>query len=194
MSAIAVLRLKHKLSDINSIYEHFTKTESSSAEFYKVWSQQRGILQRLKRETRNFTKVEARNAEFYKGWGEKRGILQRLKRETWILQRLKRETRNFTKIETRNAEFYIDWSEKRGILQRLKQETLNFTTVEARNAAKEFTEYVMLQMIKNEIVINKKSPNGCDSFYSKLSTDNENINPSQQPATNTSSRLTNTRS
>ena len=51
----------------------------------------------------------------------------------------------------------------------------------------------MLQMIKNEIIINKKSPNGCDSFYSKLSTDNENINPSEQPsATNTPSRLTNT--
>ena len=143
------------------------------------------ILQRLKAAARNFTKVEARNAEFYKGWSEKRGILQRLKRET----------RNFTKIEARNAELYKGWSEKRGILQRLKRETRNFTNIEARNAAKEFTEYVILKMIKNEIIINKKSPNGCDSFYSKLSTDNENINPSQQPsATNTPSRLTNTRS
>ena len=112
-----------------------------------------------------------------------------------ILQRLKPVARNFTKIEASSAEFYKDWSQQRGILQRLKRETRNFTKIEARNADKEFTESVMLQMIKNEIIINKKSPNGCDSFYSKLSTDNENINPSQQPsATNTPSRLTNTRS
>ena len=41
-------------------------------------------------------------------------------------------------------------------------------------------------MIKNGIIINQKSPNGCDSFYKKLSTDNDNINPTQQrSATNT---------
>ena len=81
------------------------------------------------------------------------------------------------------------------ILQRLKRETRNFTKIEASSAAKEFTESIMVQMIKNEIKINTKSPIGYDSFYSKLSTNNENINPSQQPsAANTSSRLTNNRS
>ena len=45
-------------------------------------------------------------------------------------------------------------------------------------------------MIKDGIIINKKSSNGYDSFYRKLSTDNDNINPSQQPfAANTPSRF-----
>ena len=45
-------------------------------------------------------------------------------------------------------------------------------------------------MIKDGIIINKKSPNGDDSFYRKLNTDNDNINPSQLPsATNTPSRF-----
>ena len=35
LSAIAAFRLKHNLSDINSIYEHFTKIEARNAEFYK---------------------------------------------------------------------------------------------------------------------------------------------------------------
>ena len=48
----------------------------------------------------------------------------------------------------------------------------------------------MHQMIKDEIIINKKSPNGYHLFYRKLSTDNNNINPSQQPsARNTPSRF-----
>ena len=47
-------------------------------------------------------------------------------------------------------------------------------------------------MIKDGIIINKKSSNGYDSFYRKLSTDNDNINPSQQPsAANTPSRFLN---
>ena len=42
------------------------------------------------------------------------------------------------------------------------------------------------------IIINKKSPNGYDSFYGKLSPDNDNINPNQQPSTtNTPSRFLN---
>ena len=53
--------------------------------------------------------------------------------------------------------------------------------IEASNTAKEFTEGIILQM---------KSANGYDSFYRKLITDNDNINPSQQPsATNTPSRF-----
>ena len=45
-------------------------------------------------------------------------------------------------------------------------------------------------MIKDGIIISKKSTNRYDSFYRKLSTDNDNINPSQQPsATNTPSRF-----
>ena len=59
---------------------------------------------------------------------------------------------------------------------------------EASIADKEFTEGVTLQVIKDGIIIKKKSPNRCDSFYGKLSTDNDNINPSQQPSvTNTPS-------
>ena len=50
-------------------------------------------------------------------------------------------------------------------------------------------------MIKDGIIINKNSPNECDSFYKKLSSDNDNINPRQQyprqqhSATYTSSRF-----
>ena len=45
-------------------------------------------------------------------------------------------------------------------------------------------------MIKNGTIKNRKSSNGYDSFYRKLSTDNDNINPSQQPsATNTPFRF-----
>ena len=45
-------------------------------------------------------------------------------------------------------------------------------------------------MIKDGIIINKKSPNGYDSFYRKVNTNNDNINPGQQPsATNTQSRF-----
>ena len=63
-----------------------------------------------------------------------------------------------------------------------------FTKIEDSNADKEFIESVIIQMIKDGIIINKKSPNRYDSFYRKLSTDNDNINPSQQPsATNTPS-------
>ena len=56
----------------------------------------------------------------------------------------------------------------------------NFTMIQASNADKEFIEGVILQMIKDGIIINKKSPNVYDSFYRKPSTDNDNINPSQQ--------------
>ena len=64
--------------------------------------------------------------------------------------------------------------------------------IEASNADKEFIEGVILQMVKDGIIRrrNKKSRNGYDSFYRKLSTDNDNINPSQQPsATNSPPRL-----
>ena len=62
--------------------------------------------------------------------------------------------------------------------------------IKVSNTNKEFIEEVILQMIKDGIIINKKSPNGYDAFYRKLSTDNHNINPSQQPsATNTPSRF-----
>ena len=47
-------------------------------------------------------------------------------------------------------------------------------------------------MVKDGIILNKKSPNGYDSFYRKLSTDNDNINPRQQPSvTNTPFRFLN---
>ena len=45
-------------------------------------------------------------------------------------------------------------------------------------------------MIKDGIIINQKSPNGYDLFYKKLSTDNDNINPTQKrSATNTPPRF-----
>ena len=50
-------------------------------------------------------------------------------------------------------------------------------------------------MIKDGIIINKNSPNEYDSFYKKLSSNNDNINPRQQyprqqpSATYTSSRF-----
>ena len=66
----------------------------------------------------------------------------------------------------------------------------HFAVIEASNADKEFIEGVILQMIKDGITLNKKSPNRYDSFYMKLSTDNDNINPRQQPsATNTPFRF-----
>ena len=47
-------------------------------------------------------------------------------------------------------------------------------------------------MVKDGIILNKKSPNGYDSFYRKLSTDNDNINRRQQPSvTNTPFRFLN---
>ena len=58
----------------------------------------------------------------------------------------------------------------------------HFTMIEASNVDKEFIKGVILQMIKDGIISNKKSPNEYDSFYRKLSTDNDNINPSQQPS------------
>ena len=55
---------------------------------------------------------------------------------------------------------------------------------------KKFIEDVILQVVKDGIILNKKSPNGYDSFYRKLSTDNDNINPRQQPSvTNTPFRF-----
>ena len=42
---------------------------------------------------------------------------------------------------------------------------------EVSNTDKTFIEGVILQMIKDGIIINKKSPNGYDAFYRKLSTD-----------------------
>ena len=65
---------------------------------------------------------------------------------------------------------------------RLKHKREHFTMIEGSNADKEFIEGVILQMIKDGIIINKKSLNEYDSFYRKLSTDNDNINPSQQPS------------
>ena len=54
---------------------------------------------------------------------------------------------------------------------------------EASNAGKEFIEGEILQMIKD---------GRYDSFYRKLSSDNDNINPSQRPsATNTPFRFLN---
>ena len=63
--------------------------------------------------------------------------------------------------------------------------------IEASNADKEFIEDVILQPVKDGIIIiNKKSPNEYDSSCRKLSTDKNNINPSQQPsATNTPFRF-----
>ena len=58
--------------------------------------------------------------------------------------------------------------------------------IEASNADKKFIEDVILQTVKDGIIINTKSPNKYDSSCRKLSTDKNNINPSQQPsATNT---------
>ena len=66
----------------------------------------------------------------------------------------------------------------------------HFTMIEASNADKVFIEGVIIQMIKDGIIINKKSPSGYNSFYRKLSTDNDNINPSLQPsATNSPSHF-----
>ena len=67
----------------------------------------------------------------------------------------------------------------------------HFPKIEACNADKEFIEGVILQIIKDGIIINKKSTNWYDSFYRKLSNYNDNINPSQQPATNTQSHFLN---
>ena len=55
----------------------------------------------------------------------------------------------------------------------------HFTIIEASNVDKEFIEDVILQMIKDRIIINKKSPNGYESFYRKLSIVIDNISPSQ---------------
>ena len=55
----------------------------------------------------------------------------------------------------------------------------HFTVTEASNADKEFIEVAILQMIKDRIIINKKSPNGYESFYRKLSIVIDNISPSQ---------------
>ena len=68
----------------------------------------------------------------------------------------------------------------------------HFTKIETSNAEKEFIEGEILQMIKDGIIINNESRNGSDSFYRKVSTDNDNIDPSQQPsATNTPYRFLN---
>lgn len=66
----------------------------------------------------------------------------------------------------------------------------HFIIIAASNADKEFIEGVIVQIIKDGTIINKKSPNRYDSFYRKLSTDNDNMNPSQQPsATNNQFRF-----
>ena len=68
----------------------------------------------------------------------------------------------------------------------------HFTIIEASNVDKDFIEDVILQMIKDGIIINKKSPNGYDSFCRKFNTDKDNFNPRQQPsAINTPSRFLN---
>ena len=69
---------------------------------------------------------------------------------------------------------------------------MNILQIEASNMDKKFIEDVILQVVKDGIILNKKSPNGYDSFYRKLSTDNDNINPRQQPSvTNTPFRFLN---
>ena len=66
----------------------------------------------------------------------------------------------------------------------------HFIKVAGSNTDKGFIEGVIVQIIKDGTIINKKSPNRYDSFYRKLSTDNDNMNPSQQPsATNTQFRF-----
>ena len=64
----------------------------------------------------------------------------------------------------------------------------HFTMIEA-STAKEFIEGVILQMIKDGTIINKKSLNGYDLFHRKLSTGNDNINLGKQPKTNTASHF-----
>ena len=65
-----------------------------------------------------------------------------------------------------------------------------FTMIEASNVDKKFIEAVILQIIRDGVIRNKKLPNGYDSFYRKLSTDNDNIKPSQQLSeANTPSRF-----